>query len=225
MGVTARGLVARRGRFLLTVPAFATGAGGTAILGPNGAGKTTLLLALQGLIDAAGSVDRPQRTAAVFSHPAVLRGTTQFNAAVVVRSVLGIPVADAQERARAALDAVGLGARRGTDARALSTGERQRLALARALACEPEALFLDEPFANIDPDARPELRSLVSAYCARAGCVLVLASSSLADVAALCTEANVLAHGAIVHTGAVTELPAIDNPFVRGLIAESRLSL
>ena len=62
MGVTiARGLVARRGRFVLDVAAFAADAGGTAVLGPNGAGKTTLLLALQGLIPAHGEVERPAR--------------------------------------------------------------------------------------------------------------------------------------------------------------------
>src|ERR1700694_1913561 len=104
MGVTiARGLVARRGRFVLDVAAFAADAGGTAVLGPNGAGKTTLLLALQGLIPAHGEVERPARTAAVFARPAVLRGSTRWNVAVIAESVLGRPPAAGGRAGQAAV--------------------------------------------------------------------------------------------------------------------------
>ncbi|MEA2718671.1 MAG: tungstate transport system ATP-binding protein, partial [Candidatus Eremiobacteraeota bacterium] len=168
--VTAHGIVARRGRFVLNVPACDARPSGIAILGPNGAGKTTLLLALQGLIPSEGTVARPARCAAVFARPAVLRGSALWNVAVVVGSVLGIGVEQSNERARSALADVGLTEPAHADARTLSTGQRQRLALARALACEPQALFLDEPFANVDADARPALRALVSSYCARTGC-------------------------------------------------------
>jgi len=192
MDVTARALIARRGRFVLDVSGFHADAAGTAVLGPNGAGKTTLLLALQGLIPAAGSVERPLRRAAVFARPAVLRGPTLWNVSIGIPHELAASPAERERRAQAALEDVGLADESEADARTLSTGQRQRLALARALALEPQALFLDEPFANVDADARPMLRGLVASYTRRTGCVVVMATTSFADAAALCSKAVVL---------------------------------
>jgi len=221
MGVTVRGIVARRAEFVLDVPSFETEVGGTALLGPNGAGKTTLLLALQGLIPATGVVQRPARSAAVFARPSVLRGSALWNVATVCEAVLGVSAADGRRRAHEALFDVGLRDAAGADARTLSTGQRQRLAIARALAVEPRALFLDEPFANVDADARPALRALVRSYVARADCDLVLATSSLADAVALCRDAVVLRDGRVTHTGTVAGLDVASDSYVRALIAEA----
>jgi ABC-type multidrug transport system ATPase subunit len=224
MGVMiARGLVARRGAFVLDVAAFAAEAGGTAVLGPNGAGKTTLLLALQGLIPALGEIERAARAAAVFARPAVLRGSARWNVAVIAESVLGRTPAQARSAAQAVLYGVGLEAAAEADARTLSTGERQRLALARALVAEPEVLLLDEPFANIDADARPTLRALVAAYVARTGCALVLATSSFADAAFLCGAAVVLRAGRVVHAGPLVSLRTAGDAYVEALISEASL--
>jgi tungstate transport system ATP-binding protein len=225
MGMNASNIEVRRGSFVLNVPAFFAGPNGTALLGPNGAGKTTLLLVLAGLIASAGDVERPRRIATVFARPAVLRGTTLWNVSTVVRSVLDIDAAESDDRARTALDGVGLRAAAHAEARTLSTGERQRLALARALACEPQALFVDEPFANVDADARPALRTLVATYCARSRCDLTIATSSLADVLALCAETVVLNAGSVAYQGRVQELSSTRDPYVLALIAESRVPL
>jgi tungstate transport system ATP-binding protein len=222
VGVTAEALVVRRGRFVLNVPAFAADASGTVVLGRNGAGKTTLLLALQGLLPADGTVTRPARTAAVFARPAVLRGSALWNVATVAGATRRLANADAQARAADALRDVGLLGAAHADARTLSTGERQRLALARALVTEPDALFLDEPFANVDADARPGLRALVRAYVARSGAALALATSSLADALALCRDAVVLEHGNVVHRGSTTALRFASDAYVEALLAESR---
>lgn len=221
VGVTAEGLVVRRGRFVLDVPAFAADASGTVVLGRNGAGKTTLLLALQGLLPADGSVHVAARTTAVFARPAVLRGTALWNVAVVARATRGLSGDAADRCASDALRDVGLRDSAHADARTLSTGERQRLALARALVTEPAALFLDEPFANVDADARPYLRELVRAYAARTGCALVVATSSLADAVALCRDAIVLDHGNVVQRGATGELRSASDAYVKALLAES----
>ncbi len=219
MGVSARDLVAVRGAFTLEVPVFEADDRGTVLLGPNGAGKTTLLLALQGLIPASGVVQRPPRTAAVFARPAVLRGSAMWNVAIVCEA-LGVPPATARERAARALSEVGLSEVSEHDARTLSTGQRQRLALARALAVEPRALLLDEPFANVDADARPALRALVRSYADRTNCDVILATSSLAD-ATVCRNAIVLGSGRVVHSGTVASLEASDDPYVRALVLES----
>jgi ABC-type multidrug transport system ATPase subunit len=224
MGVTARDLFVRRGAFTLSVAGFAAGSSGTAVLGPNGAGKTTLLLALQGLLAAEGAVERPVRSAAVFARPAVLRGSALWNVAVIVESTLGIGWDQACERARRMLHEVGLSTRADADARTLSTGERQRLALARAVAIEPAVLFLDEAFANIDADARPALRSFVTDYCARSSCDVVVATSSLADAFALCSVALVLDGGTVTYEGSTQDLQHATGPFVRALFEDAALT-
>ena len=221
MGVTARELVAKRGTFVLDVPTFGASSGGTALLGPNGAGKTTLLLALHGLIPATGTVDRPVRTATVFARPSVLRGSVLWNVATVYEAVVGVGPEEARRCARKALGDVGLQDMTDVDARTLSTGQRQRLAIARALVVEPQALLLDEPFANVDADARPALRTLVRSYVERTKCDVVLATSFLADVVALCRDAVVLRDGRVTHIGTVAALEIASDSYVRALLAEA----
>ncbi len=219
--MTAQALTARRDHFVLDVPAFDAGPSGTAVLGPNGAGKTTLLLALQGLIPADGRIERPRRCAAVFARPAILRGTTLWNVSVAMPAQHGASTAERDRRARVALENVGLADAADADARTLSTGERQRLALARALVLEPEALFLDEPLANIDADARPMLRVLIASYALRTGCVVVIATSSFADAAALCSKVLVLRAGEVTGFGVIDALANGKNAYVAALMAEA----
>lgn len=221
MAVTAQQLVVRRGAFTLAVDRFAADDGGTALLGPNGAGKTTLLLALQGLVSHGGIVARPARCAGVFADPAFLRGSVRWNIAVVLRSVRGLDEGAADWCAAEALESVGLTDAAHGDARRLSSGQRQRLALARALALEPQALFLDEPFANVDADGRASLRELVAGYVRRSKCAFVIATQALADAAALCREAMVLDRGRDVELLPARAIGTSRHPYLRALVAEA----
>jgi len=225
MDVIARALLARRGRFTLDVAAFHADHAGTAVLGPNGAGKTTLLLALQGLIPAAGNIERPLRCAAVFARPAMLRGTTLWNVSIAIPKKLDASPVERDRRARVALEDVGLADAADADARTLSTGQRQRLALARALVLEPQGLFLDEPFANLDADARPALRALVASYAQRTGCAVVIATTSFADAAALCSKAVVLRAGEVSASGTIAELQNGVNTYVAAMLIDATIRL
>jgi ABC-type multidrug transport system ATPase subunit len=225
MAVVARGLLVRRGSFMLGVAEFAADDTGTALLGPNGAGKSTLLLSLQSLLLHAGSVERPARCAGVFAAPAVLRGPTLWNVVTVLRAALDLDRAAAEERATATLAAVGLADSLTVDARRLSSGQRQRLALARALALEPQALFLDEPFANVDADGRVALRELVRAYVAGSNCTLVIATQALADVVALCARVILLEGGRAVERLETNTLSLSRRPYLRALVDESSFRL
>jgi tungstate transport system ATP-binding protein len=130
-------------------------AGCTMIMGPNGAGKSLLLKLLHGLmaptggtIDWAGhsAAKAMKRQALVFQKPVLLRRSVAANIDFVLK-------ARGKDRAQreALLDHVGLAHKAKQPARLLSGGEAQRLALARALASDPEVLFLDEPTASLDP--------------------------------------------------------------------------
>jgi len=141
----------------------------TLIVGPNGAGKTTLLRLCMGLtapstgrIDWGGRTDSAlARRAILFQRPVMLRRATAANVTYALAQA-GTPRQLRASRAAALLDRVGLADLAQRPARRLSGGEQQRLALARALARDPEILLLDEPTANLDPAAT----RTISARCA-----------------------------------------------------------
>jgi len=138
--------------------------GCTVVMGPNGAGKSLLLKVLHGLetpgagrIDWNGQAPGPavtRRQAMVFQAPVLLRRSVAANLDFVLPR-------HAQARRDDLLAHVGLSDKAATPARRLSGGEQQRLALARALATEPEILFLDEPTASLDPAACLQIERLV----------------------------------------------------------------
>jgi tungstate transport system ATP-binding protein len=92
----------------------------------------------------------------------------------------------------------GLGAR---PARKLSGGEQQRLALARALAKEPQVLFLDEPTASLDPAATHAIEDLIRAVAAR-GIKVVMSTHNLGEARRLADEIVLMHRGRIVESGA-----------------------
>ncbi|MDA7430539.1 ATP-binding cassette domain-containing protein [Primorskyibacter aestuariivivens] len=140
--------------------------GCTMIMGPNGAGKSLLLKLLHGLIrPSAGRIDwgghtaeqAIARQALVFQKPVLLRRSVAANIDFVLKA-RGKSAARRQEL----LDHVGLSHKAAQPARLLSGGEAQRLALARALATDPEVLFLDEPTASLDPASSLAIEGIVN---------------------------------------------------------------
>jgi len=134
-----------------------------ALMGPNGCGKSTLLR-ICALLDHAstGAVTYASGTD-ILPHDVPLRrrftlvlskvglfNTTVFKNAAYGLKLRGLPGKVIEQKAAMALDAVGLTHKKNQHALTLSSGESQRLGLARAMAIEPEILFLDEPTASID---------------------------------------------------------------------------
>ena len=108
------------------------------------------------------------------------------------------------ERARrgspSCCDLVGLAGLGGRPARRLSGGEQQRLALARALARDPEVLFLDEPTASLDPAATKAIEDVIRAVAAR-GIKVVMATHDLGEARRLAGEIVLMHRGRIVERG------------------------
>lgn len=189
-----------------------------ALLGPSGAGKTTLLRLLAGLdAPAAGQIELGGKAASsagrVLVRPEdrgvalVFQGLALFPHLTALAQVeLAARGARRHERSAQLLEQVGLGARHRAYAHELSGGERQRLALARALAQEPRVLLLDEPFAELDPDKRAEIRELVRALLDRTRTTLVLVTHAREDVFALARRVLVLESGALVAQGELEAL-------------------
>ena len=143
--------------------------GCTVIMGVNGAGKSLFLKLLHGLMEpTSGRIDwnghRPievtRRQSLVFQKPVLLRRSVAANLDFVLRS-RGCD----RSRRDALLDYVGLAHKASQPARLLSGGEAQRLALARALATDPEVLLLDEPTASLDPASVIAIERIVSDAC------------------------------------------------------------
>ena len=129
-----------------------------ALTGPNGVGKTTLAKIATGLLEpATGSVRRAGRAAYLSQDPG--RYLTRDRADQEVALGIGGDV----ERARRWLAAVGLAGLEHRHPRDLSSGERERLALASVLAVEPDLLVLDEPTRGVDPERKAELAELLRA--------------------------------------------------------------
>jgi tungstate transport system ATP-binding protein len=182
---------------------FALAAGEcVALIGPNGAGKSSLLRALHGrLAPSSGQVFRREGAAVsmVFQRPYFIRTTALRNVAITAWLV-GAPWRAALERAHVALSQVGLAAQGLRQARSLSGGEQQLLALARALVVPCDALLLDEPTASLAPAARQAVRAVLQACQAR-GMAILLASHNPADVREMTGRVVAMDAGSIVFDG------------------------
>ena len=190
----------------------------TVIMGANGTGKSLLLRLLHGLIrPTAGEVlwqgrplDREGRRgqAMVFQRPVVLRRSVLANLrfALAVRGVAG---AERAARETEAIERARLGRLANQPARVLSGGEQQRLAIARALVCEPRVLFLDEPTSSLDPASTHAIeRQIRQAH--EGGVTIVLVTHDVGQARRLGDDLVFLHAGRVVETGPVSDV--LDGP-------------
>jgi len=199
---------------------FAVARGVTAaLLGGNGAGKTTTLSILLGLLlPTAGKVevlgeDMLRHRYRVlprlnFSSPFVdlpHRLTVRQNLSIYAR-LYGLP--HRRERIESLAADLQISAFLERPAGKLSTGQKTRVALAKALLNEPELLLLDEPTASLDPDTGDWVRSYLEGYRAQTGATIFMASHNMAEVERLCSEVMVMKAGRIVDRGSPQQLIA-----------------
>jgi tungstate transport system ATP-binding protein len=175
----------------------------TVLVGPNGAGKSTLIRLAMGLLaPTSGRITwggRAEtdgaRRAMVFQRPVMLRRSVAGNVGYALHAA-GIARATRRERVADLLVQAGLAHLTARPARRLSGGEQQRLALARALARDPEVLFLDEPTASLDPTATKAVEDILRAI-AQSGVKIVMATHDLGQARRLAGEIVFLLRGSV----------------------------
>jgi len=203
-----------------------------ALIGPSGGGKSTLLRCLNGLntFDAGevrvgphvlgaggaargnGATVRAMRRLfgmvfqdfQLFPHLTALQNVME-----APRHVLGLPVAEAAERARRLLVRVGLGGHLDAWPQQLSGGQKQRVAIARALAMEPRGLLCDEITSALDPELKSEVLAVLEDL-KREGLTLLMVTHEVGFARRAADRVVVLADGRIVEDGPPAQV--IDSP-------------
>lgn len=187
----------------------------TIIMGPNGAGKTVLIRLLHGMLEpTSGEIlwggERlteavRKRQAMVFQSPVLLRRSVASNIDFVLRLRGG----SGRQRAKEVLEVAKLADKADQPARLLSGGERQRLAIARALATEPDVLFLDEPTASLDPASVLAIEAVVKTARDR-GVKIIFITHDVGQARRLADEVVFMHRGRIVETTPAAQF--FDNP-------------
>lgn len=212
-----------------------------ALVGDSGSGKTTLLRQMIGLLTPTegevrlfgeplfgGSVAREralrQRFGVLFQQGALFSALDVFaNVAFPLRELKTLDEAVIRDLVMLKLEMVELPAHAAHLMPAqLSGGMIKRVALARALALEPELLLLDEPTAGLDPDLSEGFERLIQSLGDRLGLTVVFVTHDLDTVAALASRVAVLAEQRILAYGPIDEIMRIDHPFVHNFFHSAR---
>jgi ABC-2 type transport system ATP-binding protein len=203
----------------LTGASFTVGDGVTGLLGANGAGKTTLLGLILGLHRPdSGSItvfgrdpwvagaEVRMRLGYAPEHDALPPDVAAHDVVRHLAELHGLPRREATSRASDALWEVGLGEERFRPVGTMSTGQRQRVKLAQAIAHDPQLLLLDEPTNGLDPSQREDMLALIEHVGADLGMHVIVSSHLLEEVERVSTSVVILDAGRVVANGGISEL-------------------
>ncbi len=201
-------LVRRRGKVLVgPVDLTLESDGVTIVIGPNGSGKTSFLKMLHGILRlsdgqvnwACATEDAQRRQAFVFQTPVMLRRTVLDNLIYPLR-LSKVPKIEARMQAMDWAERIGLEEAQMRQATVLSGGERQKLALARALIRKPDLLFLDEPCASLDGRAMREIEFILK-EAAASGTRIVMSTHDMGQARRLASDVIFMLHGQVHEFG------------------------
>jgi ABC-2 type transport system ATP-binding protein len=203
------------------------------LLGPNGAGKTTLVEIMEGqrradsgTVTVLGASPWP-RNPELLPRLGVQTQTSAFFVRLTAREHLRTMAAlyrTDRAAAERALESVGLTEQGDTRVDDLSGGQRQRLAIASALVHEPELIFLDEPTAALDPQARRALWQVLRDLKG-AGRTIIYTTHHLDEAEALCDRVAIMVEGSVAALDSPARLIAAAGPTTRLVVPAGRLTL
>ncbi|WP_272850334.1 branched-chain amino acid ABC transporter ATP-binding protein/permease [Paracoccus seriniphilus] len=190
------------------------------LIGPNGSGKTTCLNMLSGVIaPTSGTIRRGEVELTGLSSPDVaehgiartFQNIRLFSDLTVRQNVLAAALStkggrDAAARTHAALERLGLTGKAMEDAGTLSYGDQRRVEIARALACQPSILFLDEPAAGMNREETQDLMNRLRDLAGDLGLGILLVDHDLHLINQLCTRIAVLNEGHLIAEGSPDEI-------------------
>jgi ABC-2 type transport system ATP-binding protein len=202
-----------------------------ACLGSNGAGKTTAVRLILGLLlvdagrvrvfdldpGACGAELRSQ-CGAVLDHDGLYERLTVFDNLLLHQRLRGLDRTGAPVLFERSLSELGFTADMRVRVASLSRGNRQKVALARALLHAPRLLILDEPFVGLDPVAAAKLRHLIRARVTAEGTTVLVTTHGLAHVERLCDDVSIIHEGRVVKTGPLDEVrggESLEDVFIR----------
>ncbi len=218
--VSARGVVKKYGSTVALSGLDAEiGPGITGLLGSNGAGKTTFISVILGLRSrdageltvlgqdpATAGLELRSRVGYAPEHhdlPAELAATDLVRHLAEMHL---LPRRAAVQRANEALWLVGLGEERFRPVGTMSTGQRQRVKLASAIAHDPEVVLLDEPTDGLDPMQRTEMLDLIRRIGSEFGMHIIVSSHHLEEVERICDGVVIIEGGEVVHAGTLADV-------------------
>jgi len=209
----------------------------TAVLGPSGTGKTTLLRLLGGQLNPArGSIQvfgqevpklerkalfaLRKRMGMLFQSGALFTDMNVYeNVAFPLREHTDLPESMLRDLVLIKLEAVGLRGARNLMPAELSGGMTRRVALARAIALDPELLMYDEPFVGQDPISMAVLVQLIKRLNQALGLTSVIVSHDITETLSIADYAYILSGGKVIAEGTPAELEATEQAEVRQFVA------
>ncbi len=208
----------------------------TGLIGPNGAGKTTLFNVITGLqkpqrgrvvLDGADVTAKGPRARARLGMGRTFQRLEVFGSLPALDNVLvavencGVHGGAARRRAGELLSRLGIAEVAATQADVLPTGLARLLELARALACSPKVLLLDEPFSGLDSTESDRLGDLLDELVSD-GLAVLLVEHDMEMVMRLCARIHVLSFGTVIATGSPHEIkadPAVQEAYLGGPVS------
>jgi len=195
------------------------------LLGPNGAGKTTTFYMVVGLIrpdegkislEGRDITDQPMfaraRSGLAYlpQEPSVFRKMTVYQNILAVLEILPAFIGNRsaqRKRADELIEELNLTQVAKSSAYSLSGGERRRVEIARALACDPKFMLLDEPFAGIDPIVVGDLQNIVRSMKEK-GIGILITDHNVRETLGICDRSYILSDGAVIEEGTPERIAA-----------------
>ena len=189
------------------------------LLGPNGCGKTTTIGMILGLIKPTNgkilvkskNVEIEKNRIEILKKMNFISPYVELPKKLTVKENLIVygkmyEVKDLRKRIDNLIDDLNLGEFENRKTGELSSGQKNRVSLAKSLINKPEILLLDEPTASLDPDTGDYIRSYIERYAAKNYTTILLASHNMNEVERLCSKVMMMKNGKIIDEGTCKEL-------------------